>query len=247
MATKSKWLISSALIIVIACSALFVGLQYQTNSDATPDKDTVFQLAAFNTFSTGKYEGTMAYSELEKHGDFGIGTFDGLNGEMLALDGVFYQIPSSGIPKEVDVTQTSPHATVTYFEADKNFTVAGQNYTELKTFLDSQLSSSKDVIYAIKISGTYDYVQARSPEKQAQPYPNLTDALKTQAIFNFTDVSATAVGYWFPSSMNGVDPAGYHMHIITDDRTAGGHILDCIINNATIQVDVINKYSLTLP
>ena len=211
------------------------------------DKDTVFQLAAFNTFSTGKYAGVMPYSELEQHGDFGIGTFDGLNGEMIALNGVFYQIPSSGVPKEVDATQTSPHATVTYFEADKNFTVAGLNYSELKEFLDGQLSSSKDVIYAIKISGTYDYIQARSPEKQVEPYPNLTDALKTQAIFNFTDVSATAVGYWFPSSMNGVDPAGYHLHIITDDHTAGGHLLECIINNATIQVDVINKYNLVLP
>ena len=135
MALKSKWLIASALIIVIACSALFVGLQYQTNSDDTPDKDTVFQLAAFNTFSTGKYDGVMPYSELEQHGDFGIGTFDGLNGEMIALDGVFYQIPSSGVPKEVEATQTSPHATVTYFEADKNFTVAGLNYSELKTYL----------------------------------------------------------------------------------------------------------------
>jgi acetolactate decarboxylase len=247
MATKSKWLISSALIIVIACSALFVGWQYQANSGANPDKDTLFQLAAFNTFSTGKYAGVMPYSELEQQGDFGIGTFDGLNGEMIALDGVFYQIPSTGVPKEVDPTQTAPYATVTYFEADKNFTVAGLNYTELKTYLDSQLSSSKDVIYAIKVSGTYDYVQARSPQKQSEPYPDINNALKTQAVFNLTDVSATAVGFWFPSSMNGVDYAGYHLHIITNDHTAGGHLLDCIINNATVQVGVINKYSLVLP
>ena len=247
MAFKSKWLISSALIIVIACSALFVGWQYQANSGATPDKDTLFQLAAFNTFSTGKYEGVMTYSELEQYGDFGIGTFDGINGEMIALNGVFYQIPRTGVPKEVDPTQTAPYATVTYFEADKNFTVAGLNFTELKTYLDGQLSSSKDVIYAIKVSGTYDYVQARSPQKQTEPYPDINNALKTQAVFNLTDVSATAVGFWFPSSMDGVDYAGYHLHIITDDHTAGGHILDCIINNATVQVGVINKYSLVLP
>lgn len=244
MAFKSKWLIASALITVIACSTLFIGWQYQTNPGIAPDKDTVFQLAAFNTFSTGQYAGAMPYSEIEQHGDFGIGTFEGLNGEMLALNGVFYQITSSGVPKEVEPTQISPHATVTYFEADKNFTVAGLNYIDLKERIDKQLDTLKDVIYAIKVSGTYDYVQARSPEKQVEPYPNLTDALKTQAIFNFTDVSATAVGYWFPSSMNGVVPAGYHLHIITDNHTAGGHLLDCIINNATVQVDVNNKYNL---
>ncbi|HSV49033.1 MAG TPA: acetolactate decarboxylase, partial [Candidatus Acidoferrales bacterium] len=106
---------------------------------------------------------------------------------------------------------------------------------------------TKDTIYAIKVSGDFSYVQARSPAKQSEPYPNLTDALKTQSIFNLTDVSATAVGYWFPSSMNGVDPAGYHIHIMTNDKTAGGHLLECIIDNATIEVDVIKNYNLILP
>ena len=247
MELNSKWLIAFALILVFACSAVFVRYEYQANAGTSPDRDTVFQFAAFNTFSTGKYTGVILYSELKQHGDFGIGTFDGLNGEMLAIDGIFYQIPSSGIPKEVESNQTSPFATVTYFEANKTFTVSGVNYTELKTYLDSQLGSSLDVIYAIKISGTYDYVQARSPEKQVEPYLSLSDALKTQAIFNFSDISATAVGFWFPGSMNGIDPAGYHLHIITDDRTAGGHLLECIIDNAIVEVDVIKRYSLVLP
>lgn len=246
MASKGKWLIAAALIIIIACSALFVGWQYQANSGSTTDKDTLFQLAAFNTFSTGQYGGVMPYSELERHGDFGIGTFDGLDGEMIALDGVFYQIPSSGVPRQADASQTAPYATITYFNADKTFTISGLNYTGLKAYLDGQLSS-KDTIYAIKVSGTYDYAQTRSPQKQMQPYPEINEALKTQSIFNLTDVSATAVGFWFPSSMNGVDYAGYHLHLITDDHTAGGHLLDCIIANATVQVDVINKYSLVLP
>lgn len=243
---ESKSLIALALIIVITCSAFFVGYQGQVNAGKSPDKDTVFQFAAFNTFSTGKYTGVISYSELEQHGDFGIGTFDGLNGEMIAIDGVFYQIPSNGIPKEVESTQTSPHATVTYFDSDKTFMVTGLNYSELKNYLDNQLSSSADVIYAIKVSGTYNYVQARSPEKQFEPYLNITEALKTQAIFNFSNISATALGYWFPSSMNGVDPTGYHFHIITDDKTAGGHMLDCIINSAVIEVDVIKNYNLVL-
>lgn len=247
MAWKSNRLIALALIIIIACSALVIGWQYIANSGATPDKDAVFQLAAFNTFSSGKFAGVMAYSEIEQHGNFGIGTFDGLNGEMLAFDGAFYQIPSSGNPLVVEGTQTSPHATVTYFDTDLSYTVTGLNYTDLKRYLDNQLATTKDTIYAIKVSGDFSYVQARSPARQSEPYPNLTDALKTQSIFNLTDVSATAVGYWFPSSMNGVDPAGYHIHIMTNDKTAGGHLLECIIDNATIEVDVIKNYNLILP
>ncbi len=248
MKAAAKWALTLLISVVVTCSAFFAGWQIQPNNNTdSSDRETIYQLAAFNTFSTGKYAGFMTYSQLEQHGDFGIGTFDGLNGEMLGFDGVFYQIPSDGVPRVVDSAQTSPHATVTYFDTDLTLSVSGLNYTELKSYFDNQLATSEDTIYAIKITGDFSYIQARSPAKQLEPYPNLTDALKTQSVFNFTDVQATAVGYLFPSSMNGVDPAGYHLHIITDDKTAGGHLLECQIENATIQVDVIKNYTLILP
>jgi acetolactate decarboxylase len=188
----------------------------------------------------------MSYGELMGHGDFGIGTFEGLDGEMAAVNGVFYQIPSDGIPRQVNGSMETPYATVTYFEADQTFSVSNLNYTQLKAKIDSVLPSS-DAIYAIKVTGTLDYAQTRSPQKQTQPYPALTEALKTQHVFTLSNVSATAVGFWFPSSLNGVDYVGYHLHLITDDHSAGGHLLDCTIRNATVEIDQINRYSLLLP
>ena len=45
----------------------------------------------------GVYDGDLTYQELARHGDFGLGTFDALDGEMIALDGAFYQIgPTAG-------------------------------------------------------------------------------------------------------------------------------------------------------
>jgi len=239
-------LITSALIGIVACNILYLSWQSQANPRGqTENSDVLFQLAAFNTFSSGQYAGTMNYSELEKHGDFGIGTFDGLDGEMIALDGVFYQIPSSGVPCQADPAQTTPYATITYFNIDYSFNVSSLNYSNLKAFLDRHLSN--DTIYAIKIHGKFEQAQTRSPEKQSQPYPNINDALKTQHLFNLTGVSATAVGFYFPSNMDGVDYVGYHLHLITDDHAAGGHLLDCVIRNATLEVDAIKSYNLILP
>jgi acetolactate decarboxylase len=246
MALKSKWFIGLALIVVVICSAFYFVWQSQANEASTAKGKVLCQVAAFNTFSTGQYDGVMSYVDLEKYGDFGTGTFDGLDGEMIAFDGVYYQIPSSGIPRQVDPAQTAPYATVTYFKADKNFNVSGLTYIELQTYLNGQLTS-KDAIYAIKVSGTFDYAQTRSPQKQTQPYPNLIDALKTQSIFNLTDVTATAAGFWFPPSMDGVDYAGYHLHLITWDHSAGGHLLDCTISNATVEIEEIHHYNLILP
>lgn len=236
-----------ALTFIIACSAFFIGWQYKDNTRSVSDEDIVFQLAAYNTFSTGKYEGVMTYSELARYGDFGIGTFDGLNGEMIAFDGVFYQIPSSGTPQNVDPTQTSPHATITHFNPDMTYTVSDLNYTELRNSLDNKLDTTQEAIYAIKVVGNFSFIQARSPMKQNEPYPDITEALRTQSIFKITNMKATAVGYWFPSSMSDVAPPGYHLHIITQDRTAGGHLLECTIENATVEVDIAKNYNLRLP
>ena len=247
MNSKGKYALTAILIVIVACSAFYVGLQTQQNPSATTDKDALYQLTPYDTFITGKYGGVMPYSELEKHGDFGIGTFDGLDGEMIALNDEFYQIPSTGIPRRAETTQTAPYATITYFQVDRTFTVSNLNYTQLKTYIDGQLGTSSDVIYGIKVIGTFEWAQTRSPQKQSEPYQNITKALETQSVFNLSDVSAIAVGFWFPPSMSGIDYAGYHLHFITDDKSAGGHLLDCIINNATIEVDIINNYYLVLP
>ena len=245
MKVKVKIAFVVAVCAFIAFSVFFTSWQYQTHPSIV-DRDALFQLAAFNTFSMGNYTGTMTYADLAVHGDFGIGTFDGLDGEMIALNGIFYQIPSTGVPREALPIQTAPYATITYFEADQTFNVSNLTYAQLRTYLDGKLAS-EDAIYAIKVTGTFQTAQTRAPEKQTQPYSNITVALTTQHLFNLTEVSATGVGFWFPTSMDGVDYAGYHLHLITDDRTAGGHLLDGKINGATVEVDQINRYQLVLP
>ena len=58
----------------------------------------------------GVYEGDLTYQELKKHGDFGLGTFNGLDGEMVALDGVFYRVDYEGNVSIVDDNMKSPFA-----------------------------------------------------------------------------------------------------------------------------------------
>lgn len=244
MNQESKLAATAALIFIVAVSAFYIGTQTNIIPPAQND-DVLFQIAAFNTFSAGKYTGFITYEDLERHGDFGIGTFDGLDGEMVALDGIFYQIPSTGVPKEADPTQTAPYATISYFHPTQTFEVSDINYAELQTFLDSKFSD--EAIYAIKVHGSYRSIEVRSPLKQSEPYPNITDALKGQALFNLTNTSATAVGFFFPISMDGIDYPGYHLHVVTNDFTAGGHILDFQIQQATIEVDEIKQYNLILP
>jgi len=236
-----------ALVVIILIISVYTFWFAQSNTKVIADKETLFQIAAFNTFSSGNYDGFLPYSELAEHGDFGIGTFHGLDGEMIALDGVFYQIPFDGQPKQANPSMKAPYATVTFFETDQSITLTNTTtYSEIKTIINNHLPDNNS-IYAIKISGTYVKAETRSVPLQTKPYPKLEEAILDQSIFNLNNVSATAVGFWFPPSMDGIDYAGYHMHLITDDFTGGGHVSDCRINSAIIEVEKIHNYRLFLP
>lgn len=211
------------------------------------DRETLFQISPFNTFALGNYDGDFTYGELAKHGDFGIGTLNGLNGEMIALDGVFHQIPVDGTPRQIGFSEKTPYATVTFFEVDQVRQVADAlNYSELQAYIEGLLLS-ENVIYAIKVAGFCDYAETRSVPLQTKPYPALTEAVKNQTVFTLSDVAATAVGFWFPAGMDGVDFTGYHLHLITDDHSAGGHLLDCSARNVTIEIDQNSKFNMILP
>ncbi len=231
-----------AIIMLAALSAVTLS---RANDATVENRDILFQVSAFNTFSTGKYEGTTTFSELANHGDFGIGTLNGLDGEMVAVDGEFYQVPIDGKPVQVSPSALTPYATVTFFDADQTLYVNGLNYSQLINYIDQALPSNEQ-IYAIKVNGTFEYAQTRSVPMQTEPYPTLSEAINQQTVFNLTEVTGTAIGFYFPESMSGVDYAGYHLHFLTDDYTAGGHLLDCFIRNATVEIDYTGKYTLIL-
>ena len=55
----------------------------------------------------------------------------------------------------------------------------------------------------------------------------LAVATEQQAEFELGGVDGTMVGFWSPPYASGVEIAGYHLHFLSDDRTVGGHVLDC--------------------
>jgi acetolactate decarboxylase len=245
---KRRWIpiIAVALTLAVGFTAI-LEFWVLPSTNTNQNKHILFQISPFNTFSTGNFAGNTTYAELAKHGDFGIGTLNGLNGEMIALDGIFYQIPSTGNPRQIGSEEKTPYATITFFKPDQtNQVTETLNFSQLTAGINMTLPNY-NAIYAIKIQGEFEYAKTRSPPLQPTPYPNLTQALTNQSVFTLNNVVGTAVGFYFPSSMDGVDYPGYHLHFITNDKTAGGHLLDCIVRNITIEIGQINNYELKLP
>ena len=166
---------------------------------------------------------------------------------MIALDGNFYQIKTDGIAYPVDASMKTPFAVVTHFEPDHTITIDEQlDYKDLEGYLDSILPT-ENIFYAIKLEGTFSSIKASSVPRQKKPYPPLVEAAKHQKIFEFHDVKGVIVGFRLPKYMEGINVPGYHLHFITDDRKAGGHLLACTIKNVHVEIDYTNDFYMVLP
>lgn len=211
------------------------------------ETDVLYQVSTIDALLQGIYDGVLPFAELETHGDFGIGTFDGLEGEMLALDGSYYQIKTDGIAYPVSGEMTTPFATVTYFESDENFHLEKPvNLTELEDFLDLNLPS-KNLFYAVRVDGNFSYIKARSVPRQEKPYPKLADAVAFQSVFEFENTSGTLVGFRAPEYVKGINVPGYHLHFITGDKSRGGHVLDLNMENGDASLDITSAFLMELP
>jgi acetolactate decarboxylase len=236
------------VVISITLSILISGCQ--SSSEPVPmaqNQDTLFQYSTIATLLQGVYDGDMTCGELKENGDFGLGTFNALDGEMVVLDSQVYQVASDGIARVMQDDVKIPFAAVTDFKSDKTITTnQSMDCTELKAYIDDKLPT-KNIAYAIKINGLFSYVKTRSVPKQSKPYPVLAEVVKTQPTFEFSKQTGSMIGFRLPRYMGGANAAGYHLHFLTVDKDAGGHVLECQVGEIKIEIDYISKWQTVLP
>ena len=75
----------------------------------------VYQVYTSNAILAGVYEGDAFFADLANYGNFGLGTFDAVNGEIIALDDDYYRIDAYGNALTVDPEMISPFALMANF------------------------------------------------------------------------------------------------------------------------------------
>ena len=230
-----KYIVMISVVLLLA-STIPVSAQGQGEQ-----ADTLYQVSTLDALLDGDYDGRIDFYTIKQQGDFGLGTFAALDGEMIALDGVFYQVRDDGHASLVRPDQMTPFAAVTYFRKDDSFHVSEEtSCTGLHELLLEKFPSDQS-LFAIKVSGRFTTLKTRSVPVQEKPYVSLIKALEEQVKFNFAEVDATLVGFWLPEVLNGVNAAGFHFHAIMTDTMTGGHVLDCQVQDVSIEIDYTNK------
>jgi len=238
-----------AVILVFSGAAIYTSFARLPAASAVPeDRDTLYQVSTIDALVLGVYDGVQPVSEIKKHGDFGIGTFDALDGEMIVIDGTVYQAKADGMIYPVPDNATTPFATVTFFEPDFNATSGRlMNFSEFSADMRTRLPS-QNMIYAVRMQGTFPHMKVRAIPAQQKPYPTLTDAAKNQSVYTYQDARGTVVGFFTPVFFKGINVAGYHLHFISDDRHTGGHILDFEVPvNTAVEYDITPEFEMLLP
>ncbi len=229
--------------------ATHLHVQSLRHRDLHPEHEShvLFQASTISALLEGAYDGDISFAELAGHGDLGLGTLNALDGEMLALDGRFYRADVDGLIEEIEPTERSPFAALTWFESSVERWIEGPlSHEQLLAELDT-VAADPDATCALRIDGQFELVRARSVPRQLPPYRPLAEVVADQHVFELSEVEGTMVGFRFPDYAEGIEVGGYHLHFISADRARGGHVLDSRLRGATARFDLAGELHVELP
>ena len=207
---------------------------------------TLFQVSTSAALVEGLYQGAVRISRLLRHGDFGLGTFIDLDGEMVVLEGVCYRVTADGMVTPVEGDRFIPYAVVTRFSPE--FVMGSQHFNsfpELVSACDA-LRSSENLFYAFRIEGQFSLVKTRVM-KAVSHGTGLKAASSAQEEFTFEAQKGTLVGLWSPGFAGSFSVPGYHFHFLSADRKRGGHVLECKASDVTIDGCAMHEMHISLP
>ena len=236
--------------VAIFLAAAFL---FNATTSAAPapvkNRETIYQIALLQSLAMGYFDGSISVKDLKTHGDTGIGTFEGLDGEMIVLDGVVYRANQDLKINVVKDDVRVPFSNVTFSEKDFSVKLADVRDKEaFEKILNEQVNKhGRNSFYMVKVSGTFNEILIRSEKGCKEPYPTLVEALKTQKEITPKNISGTIVGLYCPDFMSSLNSTGWHFHFVSADKKIGGHVLDLNLKSGEAQLDKTDGFKLDLP
>lgn len=207
---------------------------------------TIYQVSTSGALVQGVYGGCVRVGDLLQHGDFGLGTFEGLDGEGILLDGCCWQACGDGTVRQAPADALAPFWVATRFQADHRDTLSQvTSWADLTARLDGRRDSA-NLFLAIRIRGVFERIRYRVACKTA-PGVDLVTATKAQATFDLEQVAGTLVGFWTPSYARSINVPGYHLHLLSDDHRHAGHVFELQSRELSLELQRESQLQLVLP
>ena len=206
----------------------------------------VFISAPIAALVEGIYRADTTVGQVRAKGDLGIGTFNDLDGEMVLIDGTVYCLRPQGDAEIIADDVHTPFAISTHFSGDTEEVFDSPMTAEVFDAQLHDLLPSRNLMYSLRVDGTFSYIRARSVPKTMNYVP-LAEIAKVQTVFEFKDVKGSLVGFYTPGFLDSVHVPGFHLHFITADRRHGGHLLAAAPGAVTVKIQHAPSVELGLP
>jgi acetolactate decarboxylase len=227
--------------------AMLARHHHRAGAGSADEPGVVYQTSTMAALLDDIYDGDVTIAGLLTHGDFGLGTFNHLDGEMVVLDGTCYHLRADGSATIASPQDKTPFAAVLWFRPDKTITITGASDRAALTGLVDGAIPSPNLTYALRVSGSFTRVRTRTVMAQRPPYPPLTEATAHEPVTDLSRVTGTLAGFRTPAYEQGISVAGYHLHFLTEDRRHGGHALDFALDHGEAAICAASELHLSLP
>lgn len=224
-------------------AAFFITVLTHVSANAQVEEERpLFHYSVMDALRNGAYKGELTIAELREKGNFGLGTYNYLDGEMIVLEGICYRVDSSGAVSIAKAGLQTPFASVAFFKSDVEFELANiKNIEELQNEVIKRLPSTNK-LYAIRIDCTFEIITVGSAKRLGEnEITGLAELMKSRPLYSKEDVSGTMVGFYNPPYFSAIDLSPFHFHFISKDRTYGGHMMSGKLTAATIKVSLDQK------
>jgi acetolactate decarboxylase len=208
---------------------------------------TLFQAGTLVSLLQGVNRGDVNFKSLAEKGDIGLGTVDGVDGEMIAVDGIYYRIDAQGVAHIIPPNTCTPFAVVTHFESDISFDLFQiDNIQELENLLDEKIKNT-NVFYMIRMEVDVEWIKLRSMACQTRTMIPMAESLaQLQSTFEIHQSVGCLVGTRCPTYFQTLNVAGYHFHYIDQEKSTGGHVFDVKIKSAKVFIQTMRQCQIQL-
>lgn len=210
-----------------------------------------YQISTLQALALGFSKSVITVEELLRHGNFGLGTFEDVDGEMIVLDGKCYRAKDNGDAVLAEYDRGTPFATVCNFQPSRSEEFGNMNtIDQLKEWLTLRIEEDFGLnsMYAVRIDGEFSKIDARSESGTRAHHLTLKDALSvTQKAFIFENIKGSLVCVYYPDYMDGINAAGWHMHFLSEDAKTGGHVFDANITCGNAAFCRITSLEIRIP
>jgi acetolactate decarboxylase len=213
----------------------------------THTRGDALQVHTITSLMEGRYDGEVSVAELRGRGSFGVGTLQGLNGELVVVDGEFWNIGTDGVAHIPSDDALVPFAVLAQLDDPVRFTLEGPlPRPSFEAEVHLRLPDPEGC-WAIVATGRFSDVTFRSVAHQTPPYRPLAEVLLTDEVLMHATLDATLVGFCFPDWASDLDAPGFHFHMLSADHATGGHAYDFTAGPVDVIVSPVRSMHLEVP